>query len=349
MLNLKLIFVMCIMTLHARTIVVTGAAGFIGSHVCKTLLERGDIVIGIDNFFTIPHQNAYLYKVMKQYKITELCIQYPKTFIFYECNITDSLALNTIFSEYCINLVCHLAALGNVRYSLENPQLYVQYNVQGTVNLLEVMKNHGVVNMVLASSSSVYGDSDYDTFTEDIQDDSRLKSPYAISKRAIELYGKIYHELYGMNVTCLRLFTVYGEFGRMDMAPFLFMDAIYTEKPIKIMGDGFAKRDFTFIQDAVNGFISAIDKPLGYSVLNIASGTAIFINDFIKEIEKIVGKNAILIYDEPHQADVLSTCADISKAQELLNYKPSYTCNQGLQLLYHWYCTIYQKIKDLHV
>jgi UDP-glucuronate 4-epimerase len=235
-----------------------------------------------------------------------------------------------------------------VRYSLENPELYVQYNIQGTVTILETMKNHGVMNIVLASSSSVYGDSDQEIFTEESQDDNRLKSPYAISKRTIELYGNMYHALYSINVTCLRLFTVYGQYGRMDMAPFLFMDAICTQKPITIMGDGFAKRDFTFIQDVVNGFVLAIDKPLGFSAINIGSGTTIFIKDFIKKIENIAGKEAIIIYDKPHKADVLSTCADISKAQMLLDYQPLYSYDQGLRLLYEWYCTVYQDIKDLH-
>lgn len=349
MLNLRFFFILSFISLRAQTVIVTGVAGFIGAHICKRLLERGDTVIGIDNFFTIPDQHSFLYYRMKQYKITQLCTEYPQNFIFYQSDITDFESLSTIFSHHSIDLVCHLAALGNVRYSLENPQLYIQYNILGTVNILEAMKNHEVTNMVLASSSSVYGDSHYNTYAETSQDDNQLKSPYAISKRTVELYAKIYHELYNMNITCLRLFTVYGEFGRMDMAPFLFMDAICTEKPIRIMGDGFAKRDFTFIQDAVNGFISAIDKPLGYSVINIGSGTTIFISDFIKEIEKIVGKNAILIYDKPHQADVLLTCADISKAQELLNYKPSYSCAQGLRLLYDWYCTTYQTIKALNV
>jgi UDP-glucuronate 4-epimerase len=340
-----MLLILSLFSIYPKTIVLTGVAGFIGGHLAQRLIERNDIVIGIDNFFTVPHKHDFLYCLMKKNKIQQLQERYPQNFIFYEGDITDSRLINTIFSRHLIDSVCHLAALGNVRYSLENPELYIKDIIQGTVTILETMRKHAVMHLVMASSSSVYGDSDQAILTEESQNDDRLKSPYAISKRTAELYGNMYYALYGINVTCLRLFTVYGPYGRMDMAPFLFMDAICTENPITIMGDGFAKRDFTFIQDVINGFILAIDKPFGYSVINIGSGATITIKEFIKIIEAIVGKEAIICYERSHKADVVSTWADISKAKLLLNYQPLYSYDQGLRLLYEWYCTIYQEFK----
>jgi UDP-glucuronate 4-epimerase len=331
---------------QAKTILLTGTAGFIGGNLAYAFLERGDTVIGIDNFFTVPHEHDFLYYSMKKYKITKLKDEYPNAFIFYEGDITDKVLLEDIFSRYTIDAVSHLAGLGNVRYSLENPELYIKYIIQGTVSILEAMRKHDVMHLVVASSSSVYGDSDQKILTEEEQDDAQLKSPYAVAKRTVELYGNIYHLLYGVNVTCLRLFTVYGEYARMDMAPFLFMDAIATEKPLRIMGDGLAKRDFTFIQDVVSGFVAAIDKPLGYVVINIGGGTTITIKEFIKAIEEIVGKKATLCYQQSHKADVLSTYADICRANLLLGYKPVYSYRQGLQLVYDWYTTVYQELKE---
>jgi UDP-glucuronate 4-epimerase len=319
----------------AHTILVTGGSGFIGTHLVEKLLEQNYTVI-VDNFYAKTKNIVKKYDILKKLKMKELQKKYSDRLISYTVNITDKKSLENIFENHSIDVVCHLAATGGVRSSIEDPVFCLTTNLVGTVHLFECMKKYSVSHCILASSSSVYGQSEEKLFCETQMTD-RQANPYAVSKKAIELLAYTYYYLYNIQTTCLRFFSVYGPYGRTDMAPFLFMDAIAHTRPITIMGDGSAMRDFIYVDDAVNGILQAINKPLGYEIINLGGGKGIILKDFITMIEKIVGQKAVIHYSPSSPTEALFTFASIEKAQSLLNYIPKTNIEIGIQKMYEWY------------
>jgi UDP-glucuronate 4-epimerase len=318
-----------------RTVLVTGCAGFIGSHVAEKLLERGDKVIGIDeinNYYDIKQKEENLI-ILNKYK----------KFEFYKLDIGNIEELRKVFENYKISHIAHLAARAGVRPSIENSHIYEHSNIKGSLNILDIAKNHNIENTVLTSSSSVYGNSTDIPFHEKQNVDFPI-SPYAATKKSMELLAHTYSHLHGMNINIIRPFTIYGPRGRPDMAPFLFPMWIEQGKAIKKFGDGTSMRDYTYIDDFVKGFISALDTPLGYEIFNLGNSTPVSLNEFIETIEKIVGKKAQINQLSMQPGDVEMTYADTSKAERLLGYKPEIKIEQGLSEFWKWYKS-YNNIK----
>ena len=300
-------------------ILVTGCAGFIGSHTCEFLLKRGGIVIGIDNL------NDY-YDVTLKEKNLEILHKYDN-FIFKKDNIYTT----KIISEFKPDKIIHLASMAGVRYSLENPLLYETTNIGGFINILEESRKNNVKHIVYASSSSVYGQNTKLPFSESDVIDS-CNSPYACSKICMELYAKTYYQLYGLSNIGLRFFTVYGPRGRPDMAPYLFLRSIKNNMTFKKYGDGSSSRDYTYIDDIVNGIISAIDNNnIKCNIYNLGNSTPFTLNKFIEVCEKVTGKPAQFIQCNNQLGDIPHTCADISKAKKDLNYEPKTSLEDGLR------------------
>ncbi len=309
-------------------ILLTGCAGFIGSHVSEALLKRGDSVVGVDNI------NDY-YDTKKKEKNLEI-LKKNKNFIFYKEDIRNYEGLKEIFDKEKPDKVVHIAARAGVRPSIQNPLLYEEVNVKGTLNLLDLAKDHKIKSFVFASSSSVYGNRKKIPFSETDNVDNPI-SPYAATKKAGELICYTYHHLYNMKITCLRFFTVYGPRGRPDMAPYLFTDWIYNGKPIKRFGDGSTKRDYTFITDIVKGVVASIDKELDFEIINLGNNKPVMLNDFIKTIEKVTGKKAVIKELPMQPGDVDITYADVSKAEKLLGFKPTTSIEEGMKKFFEWY------------
>lgn len=311
-------------------IIITGSAGFIGFHVAKKLLEEGITVIGIDNMndYYDPSLKEARNKILQQYT----------SYIFYQIDITDNQALETIFKNHSINKICHLAAQAGVRYSLENPYIYVDVNIKGFLNILELAKKYGVKDIVYASSSSVYGNNDMSEGGFSEKDEvSKQISLYGVTKRANELLAYTYHHLYQLNLTGLRFFTVYGPWGRPDMAYFSFTKAILESHPINVYNFGKMKRDFTYIDDVVDGVIKALENPYPYEVFNIGNSHTVELKYFIACIEKEIGKKAIIDYQPLQPGDVLETFANISHAKEMLGFTPTTKIEEGLRKFVQWY------------
>jgi nucleoside-diphosphate-sugar epimerase len=318
---------------------VTGIAGFIGWRVGEFLLKEGKAVLGVDNL-----NDAYDV-TLKYWRLNEL--KKVEKFKFYQIDITNFQALKTLFETYSISAVIHLAARAGVRASLENPWIYVDSNITGTLNLLELMKDFGVKKMVLASTSSIYAGQS-PPFHEDLKVDTPL-SPYAATKKGAELLSYTYHHLYGLDISVVRYFTVYGPAGRPDMSIFRFIKWIYEEKPIKIFGDGTQARDFTYIDDIARGTIASL-KPLGYEIINLGGGkNPISINQIIEILERLIGKKAKREYLNFHKADVKITWADISKAKKLLNWEPEISIEEGLKRTVNWSKENIELIKGIKV
>jgi nucleoside-diphosphate-sugar epimerase len=318
---------------------VTGIVGFIGWRVGEFLLKEGKAVLGVDNL-----NDAYDV-TLKYWRLNEL--KKFEKFKFYQIDITDFQALKILFETYSISAVIHLAARAGVRASLENPWIYVDSNITGTLNLLELMKDFGVKKMVLASTSSIYAGQS-PPFYEDLKVDTPL-SPYAATKKGAELLSYTYHHLYGLDISVVRYFTVYGPAGRPDMSIFRFIKWIYEEKPIKIFGDGTQARDFTYIDDIARGTIASL-KPLGYEIINLGGGkNPISINQIIEILEKLIGKKAKREYLNFHKADVKITWADISKAKKLLNWEPEISIEEGLKRTVNWSKENIELIKSIKV
>jgi len=309
-------------------ILITGCAGFIGSHVSEALLRRGDSVVGVDNL------NDY-YDVRKKKSNLALLKKHVK-FRFYKQDIRDYKGLRKIFEKQKPGKIIHIAARAGVRPSIEQPLLYQEVNVKGTMNLLELAKEFRAKSFVFASSSSVYGNQRKIPFSED-DDVSKPISPYAATKRAGELLCHTYHYLYNMRIACLRFFTVYGPRGRPDMAPYLFTDWIIRGRPVNRFGDGTTKRDYTYVDDIVRGVVSALDKELGFEIINLGNNKPVMLNDFIKIIEKITGKKAVIKELPMQPGDVEITYADIAKAEKLLGYNPRMSIEEGMRKFFEWY------------
>lgn len=317
-------------TIHDGPILVTGAAGFIGSAVCSRLLAAGRQVIGLDNI-----NDAYDPR-LKHWRLERLK---PHTaFQFIQGDIVDyTLLEEQVFAPQTqpFAAVINLAAHAGVRRSVANPWVYIETNVTGTVNLLELCQRYNIPKFVLSSTSSLYGQHNPRPYGEDANTDQML-SPYAASKKAAENFCSTYHYLYGIDVTILRYFTVYGPAGRPDMSMFRFTQWISKGRVVKVFGDGQQERDFTYIDDIARGTIAAM-RPLGYEVINLGSDQPVVLIEAIHMLEELLGKPANLDYQPRHPADVPATWANIGKAEQLLGWRPQTTFLDGLRNLVDWY------------
>ena len=341
---------------NKKTILVTGAAGFIGYHLCEALLKSGHKVIGLDNIndyydvnlkyarlqlLGIERKDAEVYNAISNSTIRSSQMQ------FIRMNLEDRKALPKIFKEFKFDMVCNLAAQAGVRYSLENPEAYIDSNINGFLNVLECCRHHSVKRMVYASSSSIYGNSDKVPFNESDNVDKPI-SLYAATKKSNELMAHTYSHLYSIETIGLRFFTVYGPWGRPDMAMFLFTDAIINNRPIKVFNSGDLSRDFTYIDDIVAGVTNTLlddskDSSL-YKLYNIGNSAPVQLVDFIKSIENNLGVVAEKEMFPMQAGDVSQTWADVSRLQKDYNYKPNTSVEKGVEAFIDWYKKYY-KIK----
>jgi len=306
--------------------VITGAAGFIGSHLCERLLKEDCKVLGVDNF------DEFYNPQIKRNNIAN-CLK-NKNFQLVEADIRDHSAMEeTVDKE--INIIVHLAARAGVRPSIAQPLLYADVNVNGTTVLLEAAKQHNVNKFIFASSSSVYGNNEKVPFSEDDNVDFPI-SPYAATKKAGELICHTYHHLYGISLTCLRYFTVYGPRQRPDLAIHKFASLIEQGKAIPVYGDGTMSRDFTYIDDIIDGTVAAMEKCAGFKIYNLGESRPITVNNLISEIEKALGKKAVKEHVPPQPGDVERTYADVTKAVKELGYNPTTTIEEGLAEFVMW-------------
>jgi UDP-glucuronate 4-epimerase len=308
---------------------VTGGAGFIGSHVCERLLNDGHSVWAFDDL------NDFYDPEFKRRNLREIQAL-AKPFAFVHGDITESAALNDIFSSVKFDQVIHLAARAGVRPSLAEPALYQRVNVEGTVNILEAARKTGVKKIIIASSSSVYGTKSKVPFSETDPIFSAI-SPYAASKLACEALGHVWHHLYKMDVTMLRFFTVYGPRQRPDLAIYKFAKLILAGKPIPVFGDGSAARDYTFVSDTIDGVVAATKKELGYEIFNLGESQTISLSRMIELLEAALGKKAVIDRQPLQPGDVPITFADISKARAKLGYDPQIKTEQGIKLFADWF------------
>jgi len=311
-------------------ILVTGSAGFIGFHVAEALLAAGETVIGLDNF------NTYYARELKQARTEILSGQ--KNFISVEKDLTDREAIKRLFEKFSPELVCHLAAQAGVRYSLQDPYSYQQSNLEGFVNLIEAARLLPVKRFVYASSSSVYGGNTKMPYSEDDPVNTPV-SLYAATKRSNELITYTYTHLWGLQAVGLRFFTVYGAWGRPDMAYWSFLEAILNAEPIKVYNYGKNSRDFTYIDDIVPGVTSALyDRNLAsYEIINLGNNQPVELMEFIHTLEDLSGATAIKEMVPAQPGDVVATYADISKAKAKLGFSPKTSLKEGLQHFVKWY------------
>ena len=314
-------------------ILVTGAAGFIGFHLSRRLLDMGERVVGVDNL------NSYYDVSLKRDRLKIL--QSYKHFSFYKEDIQDLEALKAIFRKHSIGIVGNLAAQAGVRYSLEDPFSYQKSNLEGFLNLLELAREFGVKNFVYASSSSVYGSNKKVPFSVKDRVDTPV-SLYAATKKANELMAHAYSHLYQIPCTGLRFFTVYGPWGRPDMALFLFTHAILKGEPINVYNFGRMKRDFTYITDIVEGTIAALERPAPYEVFNLGNSNSVGLLDFISIVEEELGVEAKKNMMPLQPGDVAETSADITSSRELLGFDPKTALKEGVRNFVAWYREYYR-------
>jgi UDP-glucuronate 4-epimerase len=317
------------------TILVTGMAGFIGSFVTRALLDRGDEVIGIDNM------NDYYDPDLKEERLNVFFTE-NDNFRFYREDISDREAMEKIFDAHDIDKICHLGAQAGVRYSLEDPYVYLKSNIDGTLILFEMARNHNINVVVYASSSSVYGGNDKIPFSETDNVDRPI-SLYAATKRSNELMAYTYHHLFGIKMTGLRFFTVYGPWGRPDMAMFKFTKNIIEGQPIDVYNFGKMKRDFTFITDIVAGVLSALDQGYEFEIFNLGNNNPIELDYFIEVIEKELGVKAKKNLMEIQPGDVPMTYADIENSKLKLGYLPQVSIEAGVKEFVKWYKGYYER------
>ncbi len=312
-------------------ILITGAAGFIGSHLSEKLLSLGHAVTGIDNF------DPFYSKSIKQSNL-EISLQ-SENFRFIPCDLSE---IKNVLpgNENCFDLVIHLAAKAGVRPSIENPHSYIETNILGTFHLLEWMKNTGCRKLIFASSSSVYGNNKKIPFHESDSVDRPI-SPYALTKKSCELLNYNYYHLYDLSIINLRFFTVYGPRQRPDLAIHKFFDLIYNDKPIQLFGDGRTGRDYTFIGDTIQGICSSVERISKeqkiYETYNLGNSKPVLLKDLIEDIENIIGKKAIRKYLPMQEGDVDLTFADITLAKQMLGYSPSTPLHEGLLKFKEWF------------
>lgn len=335
-------------------ILVTGAAGFIGFHVSKKLIDLGFEVYGIDNL------NAYYDVRLKLDRLKELGIDIQselfmrqqevksrsnESFRFSQMDLVDEHRLDHLFLQEKFDAVINLAAQAGVRYSIENPKAYIQANVVGFMNILEACRSNQIKHLIYASSSSVYGNQQKVPFSEKDRVDHPI-SLYAATKKSNELMAHVYSHLYGLKTTGLRFFTVYGPWGRPDMAPFLFTKAILSETPIKVFNNGDLMRDFTYIEDIVKGIIEVLitDKiQENYNIYNIGNNTPVKLLDFIQAVEGACNKKAQLDFYPMQDGDVYQTFADIEDLKAVTGYIPKVKINEGIQEFVNWYKAYFKK------
>jgi UDP-glucuronate 4-epimerase len=309
-------------------ILVTGAAGFIGSHLVETLLADGQEVVGLDNF------DEFYDPALKRDNVQELLQN--KAFRLVEGDIRDGECLESLAASTRLDAIVHLAARAGVRPSLEQPQLYADVNVTGTLEVLEVARRHGVGKFVFGSSSSVYGEREGAPFREDDNVDLPI-SPYAATKKACELVCYTYHHLYGMHVACLRFFTVYGPRQRPEMAIHKFTRAIDGGKAIPLFGDGRSRRDYTYVDDIVSGIVASLERIDGYRIYNLGNHRTVELIELVHLLEELLGKKAEIDSLPLQAGDVPLTCADIHRAREELDFRPAVPIERGLELFVEWY------------
>ena len=307
-------------------LLVTGGAGFIGSALTTRLVSEGYDIVAIDNF------NEYYDVSLKHARVAALL---PGVLI-HTMDITDKVALRELFLAHSFDAVCHLAGQAGVRYSVESPESYISANILGTQTLFEVMREVGCKRMVFASTSSVYGTSTQAPFSEDARADCPV-SIYAATKRAAEMIAYTYYHQYQIETTCLRFFTVYGPWSRPDMAMITFADALMEGEPMNVFNQGDLKRDFTYIDDIVSGFVAAIERPLGYQIINLGNGAPVALLDFISCLESILGRTIHKHFLPMQIGDVYETYADITKAKAVLNYSPKTDLATGVAEFVRWY------------
>ena len=312
-----------------KNVLITGGAGFIGSNLADSLLQDGYNITVVDNF-----DPYYPYEI--KYANIKHNLDNPH-YKLYKADITDKESLNKIFAENKFDLVVHLAARAGVRPSIERPESYVNTNVLGTVHILELMKDYKIDKLVFASSSSVYGNCKAEVFSETLKVTEPI-SQYAATKSAGEQFCYTYHKLYGLNVVCLRFFTVYGPRQRPDLAIHKFTNLIAQDKPIPMFGDGTTKRDYTFIDDIISGIKGAIDyDDTGYEIINLGGGEPVNLSQMIKVIADTMGKTAIIDRQPMQKGDVDKTVSDISKARQLLGYEPQTRFTDGIAKFICWW------------
>jgi UDP-glucuronate 4-epimerase len=314
-----------------KSILVTGAAGFIGSHVSQALLARGDRVVGLDDL------NDYYAPSRKRANLAEIAAALPGApFTFIEGDIRDADRLRELFAGQRFDAIIHLAAMAGVRASIARPQHYYDVNLSGTLALLEAARQNKAGNFVFASTSSVYGNTEEIPFVEGDPCDQPL-APYAASKRAAEMLGFTYHHLYGLNFTALRFFTVYGPRGRPDMMAYKVVDNIFFGADVPVYNGGNMHRDWTFVGDIAQGVVAAADRPLGFETINLGRGEPVLLADFIHLIEEMAGRKANLVPAPMPDTDMAYTFADITKARRLLGYAPQTSVREGIRAFWEWY------------
>jgi UDP-glucuronate 4-epimerase len=309
-------------------ILVTGAAGFIGSNLAEALLQRGDTVAGLDNF------NDYYSPARKRANAATLTA-YP-AFTLYKADLRDEATVKRILAEGRFDTVAHLGAMANVRYSIERAPLYTDVNIRGTVNVLEGARLAGIPHIVFASTSSVYGKTEQLPFVESDPLGKPL-APYPASKIAGELMGYTYHNLFGLSFTAVRFFSVYGPRGRPDMMPYMITDSIVHDKTFKLYNAGEMWRDWTYVGDIVQGVIAALETPLGYERVNLGRGEPVRMADFVALVERLVGKPARMDTPPAPVSEPPITYADITKARTLLGYDPHVSVEEGMTRFWEWY------------
>ncbi len=309
-------------------VLVTGGAGFIGNHLANRLIQAGQEVIIFDNF------DDYYDPALKRARVAVL----KDKAVILEGDIRDEALVGRIFTDYSINRVAHLAGMASVRYSAERGRLYSDVNTTGSVNMLDAARKHHVEVFILASTSSVYGNALRVPFVEDDLPDAPL-APYPASKRAAELFAHSYYHLFGLNVTALRFFNVYGPNGRPDMMPLKVIDSMIHDKPITVYDSGDMERDWTYVDDTVDGVMAALERPMGYSTINLGYGAPISLMSFIHIYEELIGKRAIIKNTTAPLTEPRITYCDNSRASELLDFNPKVNIRDGLARTWEWYRT----------
>lgn len=315
---------------------ITGAAGFIGARTSEMLINDGHTVVGIDNM-----NNAYDLR-MKEYRLKRL--QALSGFDFHKLDISDKSIIEHFKGEK-FDGVINLAAWAGVRASVKNPWIYVDSNMTGTLNMLELCRHSDTKKFIVASTSSIYGENPPYPTPESASSNEPLQ-PYAASKKGAEAMTHAYHHLYDIDATVVRFFTVYGPAGRPDLSIFRFVQWISEGRPVRVNGDGEQSRGFTYIDDIARGVISAL-KPVGYEIINLGGHEVITINNLVKLVEAVVGKKAVIQYGPPDLADMRSNWADVSKAREMLGWEPQYDMRAGIEKLVEWYNTERDWAKDI--
>ncbi|MEZ4288150.1 MAG: SDR family NAD(P)-dependent oxidoreductase [Polyangiales bacterium] len=312
--------------------IVTGAAGFIGSHVCDRLLLRGDRVVGVDNL------NDYYDPERKKRNLQEISdgASDPSKFEFVREDLRNEKAMHALVERVRPDSIVHLGAMAGVRASIDDPELYIDVNLKGTMHLLEAARRYGNPRIVFASTSSVYGPTETIPFVETDAADRPL-APYPASKRAAELLGYSYHHLYGLDFTALRFFTVYGPRGRPDMMAYKVLDNIFRGADVPLYNDGDMHRDWTYVDDIVSGIEAATERSLGFEQINLGRGEPTRLGEFVQLIESLAGKPATLRPAPMPAADISYTFANIDKAKRLLDYNPTTSVEQGVRRFWHWY------------